>query len=201
MCTGNLCTDVSARAYEELRLCFQIHAVSCTSFFSRPGALPCPDLTPPPPPTSHCLLQAMQDLLRSVCADLTVTQGDFDESTKWPDTAVVNVGDFRIGVCHGHQSVPWGDRDALAVLQRRLDVDILVTGHTHTFGAYRHDGCIVINPGSATGAYSLTAGDPAPNPSFALMDVDGRRATVYLYELEQGEIKVEKIEFSKEAAA
>ncbi len=29
------------------------------------------------------------------------------------------------------QVVPWGDRDALAILQRKLDCDILVTGHTH----------------------------------------------------------------------
>jgi len=29
--------------------------------------------------------------------------------------------------------VPWGDTDALGLLQRKLDVDILVTGHTHEF--------------------------------------------------------------------
>lgn len=140
----------------------------------------------------------MYDFLRSVSADVVVSQGDFDESTKWPDTAVVNIGDFKIGVCHGHQAVPWGDRDALSIIQRRLGVDILVTGHTHAFGAYRHDGGIVINPGSATGAYSSC--NPNPTPSFALMDINGGRATVYIYELVHGEIKVDKIEFSKEAA-
>ena len=46
---------------------------------------------------------------------------------------VVTIGDFRIGLCHGHQVVPWGDNEALAILQRKLDVDILVTGHTHEF--------------------------------------------------------------------
>jgi len=142
-------------------------------------------------------MQAMYDFLRSVCADLVVVQGDFDESTKWPDTAIVNVGQFKIGVCHGHQCIPWGDRDAIAMLHRRLAVDILVTGHTHSFGAYRHEGCIVINPGSATGAYSTI--NQSPSPSFALMDIDGGRATVYIYELDAGgEFKVEKIEFSKE---
>jgi hypothetical protein len=44
-----------------------------------------------------------------------------------------SLGGFRVGLCHGHQVVPWGDRDALAALQRQLDVDILVTGHTHEF--------------------------------------------------------------------
>lgn len=27
--------------------------------------------------------------------------------------------------------VPWGDPNALAIVQRQLDVDILVSGHTH----------------------------------------------------------------------
>ena len=31
------------------------------------------------------------------------------------------------------QVVPCGDTDALALLQRRLNVDILVSGHTHEF--------------------------------------------------------------------
>ena len=31
------------------------------------------------------------------------------------------------------QVVPWGDKEALSVLQRQLDVDILITGHTHKF--------------------------------------------------------------------
>ena len=44
---------------------------------------------------------------------------------------VVTIGGLRVGVCHGHQVVPWGDREALAILQRRLDCDVLVTGHTH----------------------------------------------------------------------
>lgn len=69
-----------------------------------------------------------------MCSDVTVTQGDFDEGTAWPDTAVVTIGDLRVGVCHGHQVVPWGDREALAIVQRRLDCDILVTGHTHVRG-------------------------------------------------------------------
>ena len=29
--------------------------------------------------------------------------------------------------------VPWGDSQALSMLQRKLDVDILITGHTHEY--------------------------------------------------------------------
>jgi vacuolar protein sorting-associated protein 29 len=91
--------------------------------------------------------------------------------------------------------IPWGDLDSLAMLQRQLDVDILVTGHTHQFTAYKHEGGVVINPGSATGAYSSITYDV--NPSFVLVDIDGLRVVVYVYELIDGEVKVDKIDFKK----
>ena len=67
---------------------------------------------------------------------------------------MVTVGSFRIGLCHGHQVVPWGDTDSLAMVQRQLDVDILISGHTHRFDAFEHENKFYINPGSITGAYS-----------------------------------------------
>ncbi|KAH9709441.1 vacuolar protein sorting-associated protein 29 [Citrus sinensis] len=103
-------------------------------------------------------------------------------------------------ICTGNLSIkviPWGDLDSLAMLQRQLDVDILVTGHTHQFKAYKHEGGVVINPGSATGAYSSFTFDV--NPSFVLMDIDGLRVVVYVYELIDGEVKVDKIDFKKTA--
>ena len=40
------------------------------------------------------------------------------------------------------------------MVQRKLDVDILITGHTHQFAAFEYEGKLFINPGTATGAYS-----------------------------------------------
>ena len=31
------------------------------------------------------------------------------------------------------QVVPWGSNEALALVQRKLNVDILISGHTHEF--------------------------------------------------------------------
>jgi vacuolar protein sorting-associated protein 29 len=67
---------------------------------------------------------------------------------------VLTLGEFKVGLCHGHQAVPWGDRESLAILQRQLDVDILITGHSHKFEAFEYESKFFINPGSATGAYS-----------------------------------------------
>ncbi len=35
-----------------------------------------------------------------------------------------------------------------------MDVDILITGHTHKFEAFERDNKFFINPGSATGAFN-----------------------------------------------
>lgn len=35
-----------------------------------------------------------------------------------------------------------------------MDVDLLVTGHTHQFDAFEREGRFFVNPGSATGAWS-----------------------------------------------
>lgn len=93
------------------------------------------------------------DYLKTIASDVHVTRGDFDENTSYPETKVVKIADFKIGMCHGHQVVPWGDKGSLALLQRQLDVDILVTGHTHQFEAFEVDRKFFINPGSATGAF------------------------------------------------
>lgn len=76
------------------------------------------------------------------------------QSLNYPEEKVVTVGQFRIGLIHGHQVIPWGDAASLALLQRQLDVDILISGHTHRFEAFEHENKFYINPGSATGAYS-----------------------------------------------
>ncbi|KAK6128665.1 hypothetical protein DH2020_037596 [Rehmannia glutinosa] len=137
----------------------------------------------------------VHDYLRTVCPDLHITRGEYDEDTRYLETKTLTIGQFKLGVCHGHQVIPWGDLESLAMLQRQLDVDILVTGHTHQFTAYKHEAGVVINPGSATGAFSSITYDV--NPSFVLMDIDGLRVVVYVYELIDGEVKVDKIDFKK----
>jgi vacuolar protein sorting-associated protein 29 len=66
----------------------------------------------------------------------------------------VTEGQLRIGIIHGHQVIPWGDAESLDITARQMEVDILLSGHTHKFEAYEYNGRFFINPGSATGAYS-----------------------------------------------
>jgi len=146
--------------------------------------------------TGNLCSKEIYDYLKSLAGDVTVVKGEFDESPNYPDTKVVTLGQFKIGICHGHTIVPWGDREALAMLQRSLDVDLLITGHTHKFEAYEHEGKFFINPGSATGAFSGITSDVVP--TFVLMDVQGAHLTIYKYQLRNDDVKVEKIEYKKE---
>lgn len=148
--------------------------------------------------TGNLCTKETLDYLKTLSNDVHVVKGDFDDaSLSFPEEKVVNIGSFKIGLIHGHQIVPWGDPDAIGIAQRRLDCDILVTGHTHQFQAYEVENRFVINPGSITGAYNVTSeGDVTA--SFVLMDIQGYKVTVYVYKTTpDGKFKVEKAEFTK----
>lgn len=106
--------------------------------------------------TGNLCSVSMVEYLQSVCPDVHVVKGDLDEQA-FDEQKVVTIGQFKIGLCHGHQIVPWGEKEALAAVRRQLDVDILVTGHTHKYEATEHEGFLLLNPGSATGAHRFTS--------------------------------------------
>lgn len=136
------------------------------------------------------------DWLKSLSNDFHTVKGDFDEGDI-PEKKVVQIGEFKIGMIHGHQVLPWGDLDALTNVQRELGCDILVSGHTHQIDIKVKESKFYINPGSISGAFSYLIADP--NPSFVLMVLQGEEAIVYLYILndKSQKFEVSKIEFSK----
>ena len=138
------------------------------------------------------------DWLKSLSNDFHTVKGDFDEGDI-PEKKVVQIGEFKIGMIHGHQILPWGDLDALTNVQRELGCDILLSGHTHQIEIKVKDKKFYINPGSISGAFSHSIADP--NPRFVLMVLQGEEAIVYLYILNDKSQKFElkKLEFSKGA--
>lgn len=42
---------------------------------------------------------------------------------------MITVGQFKIGLTHGHQIVPWGDVESLAMVGKLLLLIILLVGH------------------------------------------------------------------------
>mmetsp|Transcript_10796 Transcript_10796/g.23141 ORF Transcript_10796/g.23141 Transcript_10796/m.23141 type:complete len:211 (+) Transcript_10796:194-826(+) len=114
----------------------------------------------------------------------------------FPETKVIQLGQFRVGIIGGHQVVPWGDLSALAMVRRRLNADVLVCGSKRKEGVVEYEGGHYIFPGSITGAYS--ASTPNVNPSFILLAIQGTKVVCYVYELKNGEVDVSKTEFSKQ---
>jgi len=145
--------------------------------------------------TGNLCTKEIQDYLRTLASDAHFVRGDFDENTTFPETKVVTIGQFKIGLCHGHQLVPWGDKESRAILQRQLDVDILITGHTHSFEAYEYQNSFFINPGSDTESFTPLKGDVIP--TFVLMDVQGSTVITYVYQLKDSDVKVDKMEYTK----
>ena len=148
--------------------------------------------------TGNACTKSTVDYLKSICPNFHMVRGDFDEISGLPETKVVTIGEFKIGICHGHQVIPWGDDAALGILQRKLDCDILVTGHTHQNATKEYDtDKWFINPGSITGAYSGISSEASP--SFILMAMQGKKVVNYVYELKGGEVVVHKTEIRKKA--
>ncbi|KAF7490160.1 Vacuolar protein sorting-associated protein 29 [Sarcoptes scabiei] len=144
--------------------------------------------------TGNLCTKESYDYLKTLATEIHIVKGELDD-TNFPDKKVVTIGQFNIGLCHGHQVVPWGDEDSLAMIQRELEVDILISGHTHKFNAFERDGKFFINPGSATGAYSALESNVIP--SFVLMDIQSSTVVNYVYKLIGNEVKVERTEFKK----
>jgi len=148
--------------------------------------------------TGNLVSKGVEDYLRTLASSVHITRGDCDFGpglSELPESKVLKIGEFSIGIIHGHQVVPWGDPEALAGLCRSLDVDVLVCGHTHKTEVFEYEKRYIVNPGSATGAYSAL--NASVIPSFVLMAVKQNKVVTYVYELKDGEVNVSKSEFQK----
>ncbi|KAI8592022.1 VPS29 protein, partial [Geranomyces variabilis] len=92
-----------------------------------------------------------------------------------------------------------GDARALGIVARDMDVDVLISGHTHRFEAFEHEGRVFMLPGSATGGVrrgpAVTGTDTTP--SFVLMDIQRPTVVLYVYQLIDGDVRVEKLDYTK----
>lgn len=107
----------------------------------------------------------------------------------------LRIGAFSIGLIHGHRVVPWGDQASLAAQQRRMGVDILVSGHTQQAEVVEYEGRWMLNPGSLTGAFSSNL--TKTTPSFLMLAIKDDNLTVFQYKIIDKKVSVSKTEFAK----
>ena len=136
--------------------------------------------------------------LKSLSNNFHNVKGDYDDEDI-PEKKVVKIGEFSIGLIHGHQVLPWGDLESLSNIQRSLECDVLISGHTHKTSIRVKENKLYINPGSISGAFSPLIEDTIP--SFILMVLQGEEATIYLYTLndKNKKFEVHKFEYTKGA--
>jgi hypothetical protein len=47
--------------------------------------------------------QEVHDYLKSLCGDVHITRGEYDDDSRYPETKQLTIGAFKLGICHGHQ--------------------------------------------------------------------------------------------------
>lgn len=126
------------------------------------------------------------NFFRTLAPEVRCTRGEYDEqwNSNLPSHTTVTIEGLRIGLVHGHQIVPVGNVNALAAMQRKLDVDVLVSGATHEQKIVHYDRHLFINPGSVTGTFASAAHDVVL-PSFVLLDIHDRSVTVFSYQYDK----------------
>jgi putative phosphoesterase len=155
----------------------------------------------------------IEPIIATWCDKYVVVQGNMDYDLRnakaFPRAAEFDTGDFipdreplKLGLTHGHQIARRGDEFELAAIARELDANVLISGHTHAPEIRLHeepiDGrqALLLNPGSATGAWSFMA---SMFPSYMVLDIEpddeGLVLHIALHEIPEGEESVKSITF------
>lgn len=95
---------------------------------------------------------------------------------------------LNIGITHGAEIHPRGDKEELINIAKENNVNLLIFAHTHLAEILlSSDGILLLNPGSFTGAWSFVA---SRTPSFIIIkvDIEESEIKVILYELKNDRI-------------
>ena len=134
--------------------------------------------------------------LKTLSNNFHCVKGDYDFDESLPEKKSVQIGEFKIGMIHGHQVFPTGDIDSLGSVQRELGCNILVYGYSHELSIKAKDNALYLNPGSISGAFSPSIRDSTP--SFIIIALQGDIAILYVYILkdESQKFEVKKYEYT-----
>ena len=101
-----------------------------------------------------------------------------------------NNDNLIVGLTHGHQVSPRGDRSQLELIAFEKSFNILISGHTHKEEIFLQKDILLLNPGSVTGAWSFVA---SGNPSFIILSVIEETGEInvvlYQYDIRAAKLK------------
>jgi len=104
--------------------------------------------------------------------------------------SMTNNDNLIVGLTHGHQVSPRGDRSQLELIAIEKSFNILISGHTHKEEIFLQKDILLLNPGSVTGAWSFVA---SGNPSFITLSIIEKtreiNVVLYQYDIRAAELK------------
>lgn len=109
-----------------------------------------------------------------------VVQGNMDY-LDLPKYQKIILPDLKIGVIHGHQVRPRGNVVQLTQIAKEMNVNILISGHTHSPFIRIYENILHLNPGSVTGAWG--GGGGSMKPSMMILNIDKNVVKIEHYEL------------------
>lgn len=108
-------------------------------------------------------------------AETKAVQGNMDKGDL-PREAEQEVGNLKIVLIHGDQVFPRGNKDKLRYIAEEKEADIIISGHTHKLDTEKVGDKLLLNPGSATGAWS--GGRTDSKATFLEIEVEGNRVKI-----------------------
>jgi putative phosphoesterase len=126
---------------------------------------------------------------RPELAGFVTVRGNCDHDMGFPEEAVVEAGGRKIFVTHGHLFAVKSTLMNLYYRARELGADIVCFGHSHMLGMEMVDDILFINPGSVR----LPRG--RKEQTYVILELDGERADVTVYDVQQGELEQLKRQF------
>jgi putative phosphoesterase len=137
----------------------------------------------------HCGDIEVVDVIEELekIAPVTAVHGNCDPDIGFNAHEIIEVEDVKIGLTHGIV-YPKGDTQQLYYLARELDVDILVSGHTHRPMIQQEGEILLLNPGSPT--------QPRlSEPSVMILEINGKEVDAEIVKIGQATCKA--LDFSQ----
>ncbi|WP_432358326.1 metallophosphoesterase [Sporosarcina sp. UB5] len=84
----------------------------------------------------------------TLLTNIHIVKGNCDRDHRFPDSVIVEVGSKKIWMVHGHEHDCKRTMLPLYYHALELGADIVLFGHSHSYGAELRDGILFVNPGS-----------------------------------------------------
>ncbi|MFC5603910.1 metallophosphoesterase [Sporosarcina koreensis] len=102
-----------------------------------------------------------------VLQNIHIVKGNCDRDHRFPDSVIVEVGNRKIWMVHGHEHDCKRTMLPLYYGAQEMGADIVLFGHSHSYAAELREGILFVNPGSTLLPRS------GKQPTFAEIEWDG----------------------------